>query len=83
MTSRYPCACCGFLTLDEQPPGTFAICPVCWWEDDGVQARDPGYAGGANEVSLRQARENFRRFGAAEARFSSKVRRPTPDEIPP
>ncbi len=82
MTSRYPCPCCGFLTLDQQPPGSFAICPVCWWEDDDVQGRDPAYAGGANAVSLRKARENFRTFGAAEARFSSNVRRPTPEEVP-
>ncbi len=82
MTSRYPCPCCGYLTLDQQPPGSFVICPVCWWEDDDVQGRDPEYAGGANAVSLRQARENFRSFGASETRFSSNVRRPTPDEVP-
>ena len=82
MKSRHPCPCCGFLTLDEQPPGTFAICGVCWWEDDNVQACDPDNDGGANAVSLHQARENFRRFGAVEARFISNVRKPTPDEIP-
>ena len=82
MKARYPCRCCGFLTLDQQPPGTFEICPVCWWEDDDVQGRDPEYAGGANTISLREARENFRRFGAADARFSGNVRRPTPEEVP-
>ncbi len=82
MTTRYPCPCCGFLTLDQKPPGSYAICPVCWWEDDGVQARDPDYAGGANKVSLRQAQENFRRFGASEAEFTSNVRRPRTEEIP-
>jgi rubredoxin len=40
---RYACSCCGYLTLDEQPPGTFDICPVCWWEDDPVQFDDPDY----------------------------------------
>lgn len=30
------CPCCGFLTLDER--GTFEICPVCFWEDDGQEA---------------------------------------------
>jgi hypothetical protein len=82
MMSRYPCPCCGFLTLDERPPGTFAICPVCWWEDDEVQARDPEYVGGANDVSLRQARENYRNFGASEERFKSSARNPNLDEIP-
>lgn len=82
MTAHYPCPCCGFLTLDQKPPGSFAICPVCWWEDDEVQARDPNYAGGANKVSLRQAQENFRRFGASEADFTSNVRRPRAEEVP-
>jgi Cysteine-rich CPCC len=82
VTSGYPCPCCGFLTLDQRPPGTFLICPVCFWEDDNVQAEDPEYSRGANAVSLQQARENFRQFGAVEARFSGSVRSPRPDEIP-
>jgi Cysteine-rich CPCC len=82
-SSRYPCVCCGFLTLDERPPGTFEICPVCWWEDDNVQANDVEFAGGANAICLREAQENFRAFGAAEARFRGRVRKPRPDEVPP
>ena len=29
MATRYACPCCGYLTLPEEPPGTFDICPVC------------------------------------------------------
>ncbi len=47
------------MTLTEEPPGTFEVCPVCGWEDDDAQARDPDFAGGANRVSLREARANF------------------------
>ena len=54
---RYPCVCCGSLTMEEQPPGTYQVCPVCGWEDDKAQYRDPDYAGGANEMSLNQAKE--------------------------
>lgn len=79
---NFMCLCCGYMTLAEEPPDTFAICPVCYWEDDGVQARDPQYAGGANSVSLREARENFRRFGASEPEYVALVRAPRPDEIP-
>ena len=46
--------------LDRQP--TFP----CWWEDDGVQSRDPDYAGEANKPSLREARENFRLFRSSD-----------------
>jgi hypothetical protein len=51
--------CCGFRTLFEKPPGTFAICPVCDWEDDDAQARDTTLSGGANRLSLDAARSTF------------------------
>jgi hypothetical protein len=79
---RYPCPCCGYLTLPEPPTGTFELCQVCFWEDDNIQFDDPDYEGGANKVSLRQARENFREFGVSELQFKSNVRPPRPDEIP-
>ncbi len=78
----YSCLCCGYLTLGEQPPGTFEICPVCKWEDDNVQAADPPLAGGANRMSLDQARLNFARFGAVSEEMALRVRKPLPEEIP-
>lgn len=78
----FPCPCCGYLTIGEEPPGTFEICPVCFWEDDNVQFEDPSYAGGANSVSLNQARENFKLFGAVSKEFVNQVRKPLPQEIP-
>jgi rubredoxin len=79
---RYPCPVCGFLTFTEEPPGTYDICPVCFWEDDPVQAQDPDFEGGANSVSMNVAKRNFRSFGACEQRFTSQVRDPTQVEIP-
>ena len=78
----HACPCCGYLTLSEPPPGTYEICDICFWEDDGVQFRDVDYEGGANTVSLRQARESFRLHGVSELRFRSEVRPPLPDERP-
>ncbi len=77
----FPCPCCGYLTMGEEPPGTFEICHVCFWEDDNVQFEDPNYAGGANSVSLNQARENFKLFGAVSKEFVNQVRKPLPQEI--
>jgi hypothetical protein len=51
MSDRYPCPCCGHVVFDE-PPGSYAICPVCFWVDDPVQLRWPDWAGGANKPSL-------------------------------
>lgn len=72
MNQRFACVCCGYRTLDEEPPGTFQICPVCYWEDDGVQAADES-ATGANAVSLLQAKENFRSIGASDSKHRTAV----------
>ena len=51
-----PCPCCGFLTL-EAFYGSYVICDVCGWEDDGVQLANPTSGGGANSESLREAQQ--------------------------
>lgn len=77
---KYACPCCGFLTLSEKPGGTYEICPVCFWEDDPVQLEDPDYRGGANDVSLNEARANFKKMGATERKFVDMVRPPRKGE---
>ena len=47
----YPCPACGFEVFDE-PSGSYALCPLCDWEDDQVQLHFPGMSGGANQASL-------------------------------
>ena len=76
MEARYRCPCCGLKTLEA--PGALALCPVCWWEDDGQKDRD------ADEVrltvngalSLSEARAYYAQCGAAHPRFLSYVRKP-------
>jgi len=80
---RFACPCCGCLTRSEADPGTYDICPVCFWEDDPVQAEDPQYGGGANVVSLNEARANYGSIGASDPAFLDSVRPPRPEEIPP
>jgi hypothetical protein len=80
--AKYACPCCGYLTLGEKPPGTYDICPVCFWEDDGVQFYDENYEGGANRVCLKVAKKNFLNFGAIDVIFINRVRSPNEDEIP-
>lgn len=80
---KYKCPCCNFLTIvDEVPPGTFQICPVCGWEDDNVQFHDPDYTGGANDVSLNEAKKNFLDYGAISKEALIYTRNPTKGEIP-
>ena len=56
---RYACPCCGYKTLTYKERGSYEICHVCRWEDDGVQFDDPDFEGGANQYSLRQAQSDF------------------------
>lgn len=79
---RWACPCCGYLTLVKPPRGTHGICKVCFWEDDSVQLQDLDYEGGANTVSLNQARQNFRMHGVSETCFKASVRPPLPEEQP-
>lgn len=78
--SYYACPCCGYKTLDREPPGTYDVCPVCFWEDDRIQYADPDYEGGANVVSLRQAQRSFLEIGVSELRFKENVRTPQSGE---
>jgi len=79
-TKKFPCPCCGYKTLVENPGGTYAICSVCFWEDDLVQLEDPDYEGGANKVSLKQGQRNFIEFGACEKEMIQHVRKPKIEE---
>ena len=49
------CPVCGLEEAFEVPE-SWEICPRCNWEDDPVQRSDPDYWGGANDLSLNQAR---------------------------
>jgi len=54
MANLKPCRCCGKLTIQEYD--NFEICSSCGWEDDDFQFENPDFAGGANELSLNQAK---------------------------
>ncbi|WP_072016206.1 DUF6714 family protein [Leptolyngbya sp. KIOST-1] len=79
--SLYPCPCCGYQTLTLEPPGTYLICPICFWEDDGDTGTANGHSWtGSNRVSLRQAQRNFAALGACEPQWLNDVCAPTPSD---
>ncbi|NTW96199.1 MAG: hydrolase [Erysipelotrichaceae bacterium] len=80
---KVKCPCCEYYTLNDDLSRSYKICPVCMWERDSVQNANPDYTNGANEVSLNQARVNFKKYGAAEQRLSGYVRKPKPEELGP
>ena len=78
---RIKCPCCGYFTHEESYE-LFEICEVCSWQYDGVAHDKPDMSGGANKVSLNQAKANFKKFGASELRFKKNVRPPALEEFP-
>ena len=76
MVGEHPCPCCGHLVFEEGP-GSFDICPVCFWEDDHVQLRWP-WIGGAN-IPLIEAQANYMAHGVGEMRVAAFVRKADPD----
>ncbi|RDU22592.1 CPCC family cysteine-rich protein [Anaerosacchariphilus polymeriproducens] len=75
------CPCCGYLTIDDSEEIITDICEVCFWQYDEVAHNKPDVAIGANKISLNEAKENYKLFGACEQRFVSSVRQPLNDEL--
>jgi hypothetical protein len=77
----YHCPCCGYPTLATR--GSFDVCAVCYWEDDGQDEHDADRVrGGPNaSLSLTKATANFEEFGACDKDMIPNVRQPTEQEI--
>lgn len=54
----FKCPVCGKYTF-KSGPGSYEICPVCGWEDDKAQYKDPTLTGGANHLSLKEYKEQY------------------------
>ena len=68
------CPCCGYDTLDPKQRLEYLICPICYWEDDGLDINSLDIESGANHnITLRHARQNFKAFGACEIKVKKWV----------
>lgn len=75
---KYTCPCCGYKVFNEGP-GSFEICPICYWEDEAMQLRYPKEVG-ANKVSLIEAQENYEKHGVSDLGLKNLVRKPKEDD---
>lgn len=80
-STRYPCVCCGHLTLTA-PPGSYDDCPVCGWEDDIVGLRWPDLDEGANRLSLIEAQRAFAAGGTSDPERTGAALRPAAADEP-
>ncbi|MBR1864571.1 MAG: hypothetical protein IJ806_10845 [Ruminococcus sp.] len=78
---RSECPCCGYFTLIGSPEDiAWAICPVCFWEND--VGKNEELHSGANSMTLKEGRRNFLEFGACDRKMLKNVRRPKREELP-
>lgn len=74
---RFPCPSCGFLVF-QRSAGSKETCPICRWQDDGLQLAYPGMVGGLNGLSLFDFQQKILpSFPAKEREFSGVPRHPT------
>ncbi|WP_145252030.1 CPCC family cysteine-rich protein [Aeoliella mucimassa] len=61
---REQCPCCDYISLPER--NNYLICPICFWEDDGIDVDRLDVHSGPNQMTLRTGRANFQRIGACD-----------------
>ena len=54
----FKCPVCGKYTF-QSGPGSYEICPICGWENDKAQYKNPTLEGGANKLSLKEYKERY------------------------
>ncbi|EII3193272.1 hypothetical protein ABZY26_000628 [Listeria monocytogenes] len=85
---KHRCACCNSLTIEVR--GEFEICQVCYWEDEAyshyqnistIEDLLNIRSSANNGLTLLEARQNFKQFGACELAMKQFVREPTEGEL--
>lgn len=71
----HPCPCCGYRTLPGR--GDYDLCPVCWWEDEGVE---PWEFSGPNGQTLAHAQHEYLSDERPYRQREGKVRAPRKKE---
>ena len=79
----YPCPCCGCRTFPAPREEAMAyICPVCLWENDVFDSGEDDPSDENGGMTLRQGRENYRKWGAVRKDLVPHARPPRPGERP-
>ena len=83
---RVVCPCCGNYTFEVESEKDIIIdiCEVCFWQYDLAAHSKPNVSIGPNKLSLNEARENYKQFGAKREKFANDkfVRQPLAKELP-
>lgn len=75
-----PCPCCRYITIPNNGDALAYICPVCMWEID-LFIKDENESSDLNHgLSLKKARENYKKFGSSQQRLIKYCRVPKDTE---
>ena len=75
------CDCCNNKTIFKKSINE--ICPVCYWEQDNDNRilYDPNSISDLNQISLSEARNNYKKFHACKEEYINNVRKPYSFEL--
>ena len=76
-----PCPCCGCITIPNHGDALAYICPVCLWEIDLFIHTENESSDQNHGLTLLQARENYKKFGAVLPGLKRYCREPREDEL--
>ena len=81
VTGDSSCPCCVYITIPNKGDALAYICPVCMLEID-LFIKDDNESSDLNSgLSLKQARENYKKFGAVLQRLKQYCREPKDYEL--
>ena len=81
--SNIQCPCCGYFSVkyDEM---TINICGICGWQYDITGQKYSDKTAGSNDVSLNEARKNYKLYKVSDRKFlkNNWLREPLVNELP-
>ena len=76
VVGNFPCSCCGYITIPNKGDAPCYICPICMWQIDLFIRSEDEQVNLNHGLSLTQARENFKEYGAVLKRLKQYCRVP-------
>lgn len=76
------CPCCGFITIPNKGDALGYICPVCFWEIDLFIKSEDEPSDLNHGLTLIEARENYKKYGAVKSYLKQHCREPKQEEYP-
>jgi len=66
---KYKCPVCGNAVIEHK----FDICPICFWEYDPLDIKNPELVSNVNKLSLYKARANYTKYGVSSLKYVKKI----------